>query len=410
MRILMIFMIIVLGGVTEDSKAELPPIQVRNIDFEVVKLDQGCCPPLKLICSAEIVNTGSEHLSSIKYMVNFPWYAGTGEIPGLNPGQSVTIRKELEGVKGCNSGNTNSSYRCNIKVYYPYLVEAKSSNSYDMPPLRSLYPVTIDALSLTPSYVRHGGRVRYNVTITNHGSSPIPACLKLRIVEPAARDCKGTVARDLINVGLPVGRKDFSVRACPNVFGQPQGNWNGVCAELYCGYEKLTSLWKPLCEVPDRPGYYQLGSLFCGSLNELTISGQKPRKLKEADGKSPGPHSMKESLLDLSVSDIRIVSNCKIQATIRNTGRATLTERAYMALVKMFNDNRAWGEMILKRLDPRRRLKNPGGSITFVWLPSAKHLRLSPGRHRLKLVVDYRNILKESNERNNVMVREVTCR
>ncbi len=150
--------------------------------------------------------------------------------------------------------------------------------------------------------------------------------------------------------------------------------------------------------------------MFCSSLNELTIAGQRPRKLKEVGGKSQGPHSMKESLVDLSVSDIRIVSNCKIQATIRNTGRARLPERAYRASVQMFNDDRAWGEMTLKRLDPQRRLKNPGGSVTFVWSPMAKHLRLSPGRHRLRLVVDYRNILKESNERNNVMVREVTCR
>ncbi len=259
MRILMVFVIMVWGCFAEDLKAEPTPIQVRNIDFEVVKLGQGCCPPLKLICSAEIVNTGSEHLSSIKYMVNFPWYAGTGEIPDLNPGQSVTIRKELEGLNGCNSRNTNFSYRCNIKVYYPYFVEAKSPNSYDMPPLRSLYPVTIDALSLTPSYVRHGGRVRYNVTVTNHGSSPIPGFMNLRSVEPAARDCKGIVARDLINVGLPVGRKDFSIRACPNEFWQPDGNRNGVCVELYCGSNVLASLWKPLCEVSDRPGYYQLG-------------------------------------------------------------------------------------------------------------------------------------------------------
>ncbi len=412
-KILIIAIMVSIIHASGDLKADTLPIQIRNVNFETVQLERGCCPPLKLICSGEIVNIGSQPIRSVKYSVTFPFaFAGnSGEIPIINPGESVTIRKEVSGIKGCNPEDVDITYRCKIRVYSPVFTEATSNNSYVIPPLKSLYSISITSLSLTPSLVSEGDRVRYNVTIYNNSSSPTPPFMKIRVVEPASRDCKGIVARDRTGVSLPVGRRDLSLTPCSGQFVPPQGNRTGVCVAVYCGYERLTSLWKPLCEVPDQPGYYTLGTLFCGSLNEVSPIERRPRKLKGiAGGGDPQPSPIKKPLVDLSVSDLRLVSDCKIQATIKNTGRVPLTEEAYKAAVQMFNNNKPWGGIILSSLDPQRRLKNPGGSVTFLWFPRAKNLRLSPGKHLLKLVVDHHNIVKESNEKNNTMVRELTCR
>lgn len=190
----------------------------------------------------------------------------------------------------------------------------------------------------------------------------------------------------------------------------------GVCVDIEFPDAGITwdpNYWTPACEVPNRPGYYRIGeacSLSETSLSNLQVVQQEPKKIEKfvpEAGTVVTP--IKASLPDLAVIDIRLVKNCLIEVTIKNNGSVPLPEEAYEAVVQMFNNEKPWGGIVLKGIDPQRRLKNPGGSVTFLWFPEAKNLRLSPGKHQIKLIVDYNNILKELDEKNNVMIRELTC-
>jgi hypothetical protein len=128
-------------------------------------------------------------------------------------------------------------------------------------------------------------------------------------------------------------------------------------------------------------------------------------------GSSPGTTV---KLPDLMVRDIRLIENCKIQVTISNLGKAGVPDSYYdnpdAVAVQMYNGTQPWGGMILKMFDPAGKLKTPGGFATHVWFPDAANLDLSSGTHSIKVIVDVHNALTESNETNNTLTREVSCR
>ncbi len=119
-------------------------------------------------------------------------------------------------------------------------------------------------------------------------------------------------------------------------------------------------------------------------------------------------------LPDLVVEGIRLVEDCKIQVTVRNDGRVGVPDSYYnlpnAVTVQLYKESRPWGGMILKMFDPSGQLKSPGGRATKIWFPSAANLRLGPGYHHFKTVVDGSNILTELSETNNSLTSTVYCR
>ncbi len=118
-------------------------------------------------------------------------------------------------------------------------------------------------------------------------------------------------------------------------------------------------------------------------------------------------------LPDLIVSDIRLVNGCQIEVTIKNIGATGVLAANYnlpdAVAVQMYKDNQPWGGIILAGFDSAGNLKQPGGSASWIWFPSAENLKLSAGTHNIKVEVDSNKKLAESNENNNVLSRTLRC-
>jgi hypothetical protein len=120
-----------------------------------------------------------------------------------------------------------------------------------------------------------------------------------------------------------------------------------------------------------------------------------------------------QRLPDLVVKDIRLKRDCTIQVTIANIGSAGVPAAKYnnpgAVGIQMYKGNQPWGGMILSMFDPAGSLQAPGGVDRHVWFPDAANLKLSPGTHSLKVIVDHLSVLPELNETNNTLTKRVTC-
>lgn len=133
------------------------------------------------------------------------------------------------------------------------------------------------------------------------------------------------------------------------------------------------------------------------------LSAQPPQKGK----------LLRRALPDLIVRDIRLVNGCQIQVTIANIGKQGVPASFYnlpkAVGVQMYNNGKPWGGLILSGFDPAGNLKKPGGIATHIWFPNAANLKLTPGIHSIKVVVDHGKVMAEARENNNSLTRRVKC-
>jgi len=117
---------------------------------------------------------------------------------------------------------------------------------------------------------------------------------------------------------------------------------------------------------------------------------------------------------DLIVSDIKLIRDCKIQITLKNIGNGGVPDLAYHktkgAAVQMYNGSKPWGGIRLFAIDPSKKLKTPGTSVSYIWFPGAKNLQLGPGAHTIKVDVDNNNAVAEVNEGNNAKKAKLVCK
>ena len=116
----------------------------------------------------------------------------------------------------------------------------------------------------------------------------------------------------------------------------------------------------------------------------------------------------------LTSSKIWLAGNCKIYFEIKNNGPGKLRNSAYAlkngVTIKMYKNNNPWGGIKLGAVDTGKALVNPGGTITHKWFPNNTGLKLLSGKHLLRVVIDNKNVVKEKNELNNSLSKELNCK
>ena len=112
-------------------------------------------------------------------------------------------------------------------------------------------------------------------------------------------------------------------------------------------------------------------------------------------------------------SQIELVKACQIKITIKNIGEAAVYypghDMAKGAAIQMYKDGAPWGGLMLGMVDPTKKLRTPGASISYIWFPGSHNLELEPGIHKIKLMIDINNAVKESNEKNNKKTVRLKC-
>jgi hypothetical protein len=121
------------------------------------------------------------------------------------------------------------------------------------------------------------------------------------------------------------------------------------------------------------------------------------------------------ALPDLAATDLGVNAECQVVVKFRNNGPGVVPDAAFAlsppgSSVQMYKDNQPWGGIVLGGIDPQKHLKPAGGTLTHTWFPGAANLKLPPGTHSVRVVVDNNNVVKESNEQNNTLTRRLTCR
>ena len=94
---------------------------------------------------------------------------------------------------------------------------------------------------------------------------------------------------------------------------------------------------------------------------------------------------------DLVITNIQILSNCKVRIRVRNMGNGGAPESAYASR----GSNTA----------QFRVLKDQGRSVSYIYNEAS----LPPGTHEIEVEIDPTSRVTESNENNNVMRERVTC-
>ena len=115
---------------------------------------------------------------------------------------------------------------------------------------------------------------------------------------------------------------------------------------------------------------------------------------------------------DLVITNIQILSNCKVRIRVRNMGNGGVPESAYASRgsnAAQFSITKVGGGFSvggrLNTLDPGRVLKDQGRSVSYIYNEAS----LPPGTHEIEVEIDPTSRVTESNENNNVMRERVTC-
>ncbi|MGH7332211.1 MAG: Calx-beta domain-containing protein [Candidatus Rokuibacteriota bacterium] len=116
---------------------------------------------------------------------------------------------------------------------------------------------------------------------------------------------------------------------------------------------------------------------------------------------------------DLTVSDLKLIKGCQMQVTVKNAGNGPVSDSAYDktqgVALQMQREGQPWGGIRLIGVDPTKKLKPPGASVTYVWFPNAANLKLKPGVNLMTVTVDKNNALPESAENNNTRTEKLIC-
>jgi hypothetical protein len=135
-------------------------------------------------------------------------------------------------------------------------------------------------------------------------------------------------------------------------------------------------------------------------------------KTKRATTQKAGVPTKKTLKSDLIVSGIQLTTDNRIKVTIKNKGRGGVPDGAYNkkygVAVQVTGNNKGWGGYRLFMVDPQKKLKNPGASVSYAGFKRA----LNPGETlSLKVAIhDPKNTANESSKSNNSLTRRLIAK
>ncbi len=117
-------------------------------------------------------------------------------------------------------------------------------------------------------------------------------------------------------------------------------------------------------------------------------------------------------LPDLVVARIELTKKCEIKVTIKNQGKGGVPSKAYDPLhgviIQATRSNAGWGGYHLSMIDPAKKLKRPGASVSYVGFKRA--LRAGENLTLKVAILDPNNTAKESNTKNNSLTARLVCK
>ena len=110
---------------------------------------------------------------------------------------------------------------------------------------------------------------------------------------------------------------------------------------------------------------------------------------------------------DLTIVKITMTRSCYLAVVVKNNGPGKVPDYVYTkpdpkrAGVYVYINGKGWGGRTIPGFDPGKNLQKPGGQATYV-----SRYKVGPKPIEVKAVVDLWNDVKETNEKNNKMIRK----
>jgi hypothetical protein len=117
-----------------------------------------------------------------------------------------------------------------------------------------------------------------------------------------------------------------------------------------------------------------------------------------------------KQLPDLAIVDITLNEQCFVVVTAKNNGPGSVPDKVWTdhspesSAIYLLVNGKKWGGETIWHFDPSKNIQNPGGTATMT-----SNLKVT-GTATIEAIIDHTRRVKETNEQNNVMKKEVTCR
>jgi hypothetical protein len=123
----------------------------------------------------------------------------------------------------------------------------------------------------------------------------------------------------------------------------------------------------------------------------------------------PGDIEAKKLLPDLAIVDITLNEQCFVVVTAKNNGPGAVPDKVWTerapdsSAVYLLINGKKWGGQTIAGFDPAKNLQKPGGMATMT-----SNLKIK-GTATIEATIDITGKVKETNEENNVMKKQLTC-
>jgi hypothetical protein len=132
----------------------------------------------------------------------------------------------------------------------------------------------------------------------------------------------------------------------------------------------------------------------------IRCAGQGQQGAAEPQGQLP----------DLTIVDITLNEQCYVVVTAKNNGPGAVPDKVWTdhspdsSAIYLYSNGKKWGGETIWHFDPAKNLQNPGGMATMT-----SNLKVT-GTATIEAVIDHTRRVRETNEKNNAMKKEVACR
>ena len=144
-----------------------------------------------------------------------------------------------------------------------------------------------------------------------------------------------------------------------------------------------------------------------GAENIALVIDRKNRIRESNKQNNRQNYSMSCALPDLTITRVYLNDSCQVSAELKNTGNAKLLPDAYDLkgpTVMIKRNGRTWGGQALILVDPQRKLRQPGATVTFT-----SQLRIGQQPEKIQVLIDQENKVREKNDKNNFRNAELRC-
>jgi len=174
------------------------------------------------------------------------------------------------------------------------------------------------------------------------------------------------------------------------------------------GQQEVTSTWQ--LGGPGLPTYSGWEAIQV--ISPVSVESNKAEFAIRCAGQAgqQGGTEPRGQLSDLAIEDITLNEQCFVVVKAKNNGPGAVPDKVWTdrapdsSAIYLYINGKKWGGQTIAGFDPAKNLQNPGGMATMT-----SNLKVTDTA-TIEAYIDHTRKVRETDERNNVMKKAVTCK